>query len=418
MDIQLFKDKFKTLDSSNNFDEIYSYVDKLLSCVEHNQNIADKENELDFDIIIPSDVEDSTYLLRIVDNLENKAVNYSLIVEKVCQIIKLLRELSDMDNFADKKILKSIILKLEKILTKYQNKNNNETVVSKVKSAIKSVCKSIEEKNKALSEAQENKLTLYRQNIVSVSEKIVDYIKVNSKTVLPTLNNFKPITLKMESQEEGKYKFVTSTAYKTIDIKEINDILTFPLSNISRVEKAEKLTTNDFNNKLKKTLKDESKESKEKYKKAVEDYIKQKYLKQNLIILKSEQPLEQGNSPGKNALIYLDVLADESSKKMHIVDQPGDDISHTKLNKEVIEILRRMGESKQVLFITHKPELVVNLDVDNVIILKEVDSKLNIINGTLEYEDSDNKINILKEVADILDGGEETIRRRWKRYDK
>ena len=103
---------------------------------------------------------------------------------------------------------------------------------------------------------------------------------------------------------------------------------------------------------------------------------------------------------------------------MYIVDQPGDDISHTKLNSEVIEILRRMGESKQVLFITHKPELVVNLDVDNVIILKDVNSKLNIINGTLEYEDTDKKINILKEVADILDGGEETIRRRWKRYDK
>lgn len=418
LDIQLFKDKFKKLDSTNNYDEIYSYVDKLLNCVEHNQNIADKENELDFDIIIPSDVEDSTYLLRIVDNLENNKVNYTLIIEKISQIIKILRELANMDNFLDKKIVDAIILKLEKLLIKYQNKNNNEIIVSKIKSAIKLVCKSIEEKNKALSEAQENKLTLYRQNIVSVSDKIVEYIKVNSKSISPTLNDFKPITLKMESHEEGKYKFVTSTAYKTIGIKEINDILTFPLSNISKVERAEKLTTNDFNNKLKKTLKDDGKESKEKYKKAVEDYIKQKYLKQDLIILRSEQPLEQGNSPGKNALIYLDVLADESSKKMYIVDQPGDDISHTKLNSEVIEILRRMGESKQVLFITHKPELVVNLDVDNVIILKEVNSKLNIINGTLEYEHIDKKINILKEVADILDGGEETIRRRWKRYDK
>ena len=418
LDIQLFKDKFKKLDSTNDFNEIYSYVDKLLNRIEHNQNIEDKENELDFDITIPSEIDDSTYLLRIVDNLENNKVSYSLIIEKITQIIKLLKELCDMNNFFDRKIVNTIVLKLEKLLVKYESKNKNEIIFSKIKAAIKMVCKSIEEKNKVLSEAQENKLTLYRQNIVSVSDRIVEYIKVNSKNIPSTLNDFKPIRLKMEIHEEGKYKFITSTSFKVIGLKEIDDILTYPLSNISKIEKAEKLTTNDFNNKLKKNLKDDGKESKEKYRKAVEDYIKKKYLEQDLIILRSDQPLEQGNSPGKNALIYLDVLADESSKKMYMVDQPGDDISHTKLKSEVIEILRRMGESKQVLFITHKPELVVNLDVDNVIILKEVNSKINIINGTLEYEDSDKKINILKEVADILDGGEETIRRRWKRYDK
>ena len=62
-----------------------------------------------------------------------------------------------------------------------------------------------------------------------------------------------------------------------------------------------------------------------------------------------------------------------------------------------------MSESKQVLFITHKPELVVNLDVDNVIILKnDVDNNLKIAYGSLEYMDKE--INILNEVANILDG--------------
>ena len=111
-------------------------------------------------------------------------------------------------------------------------------------------------------------------------------------------------------------------------------------------------------------------------------------------------------------------MSDENSKKLYIVDQPGDDISHTKLNSDVIDILRRMSSKKQVLFITHKPELVVNLDVDNVIIVKESKSGIEVVNGALEYEDKTKNINILKEVADILDGGEETIRKRWKRYDK
>ena len=77
-----------------------------------------------------------------------------------------------------------------------------------------------------------------------------------------------------------------------------------------------------------------------------------------------------------------------------------------------------MSDNKQVLFITHKPELVVNLDVDNVIILKQVDDSIEVNSGALEYENEEKNINILKDVAEILDGGEEIIRKRWKRYDK
>ena len=55
-------------------------------------------------------------------------------------------------------------------------------------------------------------------------------------------------------------------------------------------------------------------------------------------------------------------------------------------------------------------------DVDNVIVLKHEKNGLNIYNGALEYEEKN--INILKDVADTLDGGVEVIRKRWKRYDK
>ena len=36
--------------------------------------------------------------------------------------------------------------------------------------------------------------------------------------------------------------------------------------------------------------------------------------------------------------------------------------------------------------------------------------------AALEYENEE--VNILRDIADILDGGEEIIRKRWKRYDK
>ena len=148
------------------------------------------------------------------------------------------------------------------------------------------------------------------------------------------------------------------------------------------------------------------------------DYLNKKYLKQETNIYLNNKKIPNGNSQGRNAMIYLDVLADEQTNKLYIVDQPDDDISHLRLKSDVINIMKRMSDSKQVLFITHKPELVVNLDVDNVILLKEVDDKIVVNSGALEYEDELNGINILKDVAEILDGGEETIRKRWKRYDK
>ena len=204
-----------------------------------------------------------------------------------------------------------------------------------------------------------------------------------------------------------------------ISKSEIVNILTSPFSNLHSLEKVEKFNKNDFETKLKKSLKNENDDFEKIYKDAVKDYLNKKILKQETVITLDDKKIQNGNSQGKNALIYLDVLADEKTNKLYIVDQPDDDISHLKLNSNVINIMRRMGDSKQVLFITHKPELVVNLDVDNVIILKQDDNDNIIINsGALEYENSDEKINILRDVAEILDGGEEIIRKRWKRYDK
>lgn len=100
-----------------------------------------------------------------------------------------------------------------------------------------------------------------------------------------------------------------------------------------------------------------------------------------------------------------------------MVDQPGDDVSQNRISTDLISILRKMVEFKQVLFITHKPELVVNLDVDNVIVLKnDENNNLKVSYGALEY--IDDEVNILDEVANTLDGGVEVIRKRWKRYDK
>ena len=76
-----------------------------------------------------------------------------------------------------------------------------------------------------------------------------------------------------------------------------------------------------------------------------------------------------------------------------------------------------MSKNRQVIIITHNPQFIVNLDVDNVIFIgKNENDKIYIQNGALEYYGKE--YDILKIVADNIEGGIDSINEWWKRYDK
>ncbi|MDD2478198.1 MAG: hypothetical protein PHW45_04460, partial [Candidatus ainarchaeum sp.] len=65
---------------------------------------------------------------------------------------------------------------------------------------------------------------------------------------------------------------------------------------------------------------------------------------------------------------------------------------------------------------THNPQFVVNLDADNVLYFSDHADGFVIQSGALEYKDS--SYDILKIVSDNLDGGIDSLKKRWKRYEK
>ena len=76
-----------------------------------------------------------------------------------------------------------------------------------------------------------------------------------------------------------------------------------------------------------------------------------------------------------------------------------------------------MGERRQVIIVTHNPQFIVNLDVDNVVYLgKNDDGTFIVQSGALEY--SDENYSILDIISSHIEGGLETLQRRWKRYEK
>ena len=122
-------------------------------------------------------------------------------------------------------------------------------------------------------------------------------------------------------------------------------------------------------------------------------------------------------SQGYNAQMYFALMSDRNvGEGIYIVDQPEDQISQKAIRESVLGEFRDIAGSRQVILITHNPQFIVNLDVDNVIFIGKKDGALYIRSGALEYECDE--YSILDTVAENIEGGLDTIQRRMKRYEK
>lgn len=143
-----------------------------------------------------------------------------------------------------------------------------------------------------------------------------------------------------------------------------------------------------------------------------EDFVS----KQTITLKELEKTAEL--SAGLNAKIYFDLLSYENNLDgIYIIDQPEDNVSQPSIKAHLLDCFKVMGENRQVIMVSHNPQFIVNLDVDNLIyISRAADGKLMVQSGALEYECND--YGILQIVADNIDGGLDSIQKRWKRYEK
>ena len=122
-----------------------------------------------------------------------------------------------------------------------------------------------------------------------------------------------------------------------------------------------------------------------------------------------------GNTLGERALTYYKYLSyGPTAAEVFIADQPEDNISNQRISSDLIEYLADLRRRSQIIIVTHNPLFVVNLDADNVIALRrDKRGPERVVSGCLESEDSGS---VLGEVASILDGGKEAIKRRLAAY--
>ncbi len=139
-------------------------------------------------------------------------------------------------------------------------------------------------------------------------------------------------------------------------------------------------------------------------------------------------------STGKASFVILMLIVGLSELKTPIlIDQPEDNLDNRSVSKDLVEYLKQKKKERQIILVTHNPNIVVNADAENVIVANQKgqndiestsDYIFDYVNGALEdsFPKDINNTDLLKSmgirehIADIVEGGKEAFKKREEKY--
>ncbi len=331
-------------------------------------------------------------------------------INKLNELVKL--DISELEKFKIKELIG---------LLKEENKKitNEKIILDKQNKIINSINKVFLEtinKNNKTNTNDDITYSKYVNNVQMLANQILSTINYQNK-IKEISYNVDEYIIKPNEKPYLHYTFIKKTKIEKVDNNYISKLLTLPLRKNQSMFNISNLNKLEFINMLNKYDDEEFPNPVDFYKKKILDEI-EKDFKNIPSIVQFKDNQRKDYSDGVNAHVYFDIISSNVYQKgIYLIDQPEDDVSPSAIKKYLLKDFKHMGRDRQVLLITHNPQFVVNLDVDNVIcITKTDDKKIKIISGALEYKDSNT--DIIQSVAEILEGGIDSIKKRWKRYDK
>ena len=120
------------------------------------------------------------------------------------------------------------------------------------------------------------------------------------------------------------------------------------------------------------------------------------------------QPLTQG-SPGQQTAALLAFVLGYGSEPI-ILDQPEDDLDNTLIYELLVSRLRETKTKRQVIVVTHNPNIVVHGDAELVLSLNAAGGQSHIAcHGGLQ------EMQVRDEICRVMEGGREAFESRYKR---
>lgn len=138
-------------------------------------------------------------------------------------------------------------------------------------------------------------------------------------------------------------------------------------------------------------------------------------------------------SPGKRAFVILRLLLEFGNNECPIlIDQPEDSLDNRAIFMELVQYLRDKKKERQIILVTHNPNVVVGADAEQVIVANQTGSKnknvdglkFSYVSGALENSSSKDTAcatilesqGIREHVCEILEGGEDAFKKRENKY--
>lgn len=160
-------------------------------------------------------------------------------------------------------------------------------------------------------------------------------------------------------------------------------------------------------------------------------------LKNNYFIdfgLTYKQDVLSKMSPGKKNLALLKILIELSIEEWPIlIDQPEDELDNRSIYTDLVKFLRNKKKLRQIITVSHNPNVVVSADAENVVIANQKGQEKDAENvkfqfeyktGALENLTKDvsstallQRMTIKEHVCQILEGGKEAFEKREQKYD-
>ena len=367
--------------------------------------------------VIDEDIEHAESLTFVgsVSKNNRRVEGYASISSSLDNIIEEITTIMDSSWFDqdDRKQLKSIIEQLGNMSIRYGKKKKQvERENTKIALFQDAVSKFKQKYQLSVSDTQK-KLSTYNENIDAAAEAIASIIRRKQHIVVPDFSIDKEI-IQIQTERVHDYEFNSRLGITEIDeeyikslfASEMNKSMKKTVLDLTQAELADKLSY--FTGAPAEVLE----ELKNRIQSRLNDDLASKFT-----ITQAGKDRTQELSSGFNAQIYFDILSYETCHDgMYIIDQPEDNISQKAIRDYLLDRFKIMGEHRQILMVTHRPQFIVNLDVDNVIFIDKKGEKIYIQSGALEYRDDD--YNILDIISNHIEGGLDTLRRRWKRYEK
>ena len=130
-------------------------------------------------------------------------------------------------------------------------------------------------------------------------------------------------------------------------------------------------------------------------------------------------------SPGARgiALLVLYLLMDEDDTRPLLIDQPEGNLDNSSVFEQLVPYIKKAKMRRQVILITHNPNLVVATDAEQIIVASAKRSSdqlypvIDYISGSLEYSvQSQDSMGIREAVCLFLEGGKDAFHVRENKY--